>query len=176
MVDQRKAFRLISSRDHWQRSSPSWMSDITLAGFEYAQNKFRLCWMILCSSDNHYTTVPQTVIQNIKSKLYSSFLDWKKIFKRGRQLPTKLLSLWWVHFVLTVQLVLTLVSNMTVLHGNHAFSIFVPSIRKRYFSFLENLKLMKMLKISADCRIKTCWSPKRRAILKIPWTIFQKNL
>ena len=49
MVDQRKAFSLISSRDHCQRSSPSRISQ----GFE-----FRLSWMKLCSSDNHYTTAP----------------------------------------------------------------------------------------------------------------------
>ena len=35
MVDQRKAFSLISSRDHCQRSSPSRISD---TGFGLAQN------------------------------------------------------------------------------------------------------------------------------------------
>ena len=34
MVDRRKAFSLISSRDHCQRSSPSWISDTPRAGFE----------------------------------------------------------------------------------------------------------------------------------------------
>ena len=38
MVDRRKAFSLISSRDHCQRSSPSWISDTPRAGFELAQN------------------------------------------------------------------------------------------------------------------------------------------
>ena len=38
MVDQRKAFSLISSRDHCQRSSPSQISDTLLAGFEPVQN------------------------------------------------------------------------------------------------------------------------------------------
>ena len=38
MVDQRKAFSLISSRDHCQRSSPSRISDTPGAGFEPAQN------------------------------------------------------------------------------------------------------------------------------------------
>ena len=38
MVDRRKAFSLISSRDHCQRSSPSRISDTPLAGFEPAQN------------------------------------------------------------------------------------------------------------------------------------------
>ena len=38
MVDWRKAFSLISSRDHCQRSSPSRISDTLRAGFEPAQN------------------------------------------------------------------------------------------------------------------------------------------
>ena len=39
MVDQRKAFSLISSQDHCQRSSPSRISDMPQAGFESAQNQ-----------------------------------------------------------------------------------------------------------------------------------------
>ena len=38
MVDRRKAFTLISSQDHCQRSSPLWISDTPQAGFEPAQN------------------------------------------------------------------------------------------------------------------------------------------
>ena len=38
MVDRRKAFNLISSRDHCQRSSPLWISDTPRAGLEPAQN------------------------------------------------------------------------------------------------------------------------------------------
>ena len=38
MVDRRKAFSLISSREHCQRSSPSQISDTLRAGFEPAQN------------------------------------------------------------------------------------------------------------------------------------------
>ena len=38
MVDQQKEFSLISSRDHWQGSSPSQISDTPPAGFEPAQN------------------------------------------------------------------------------------------------------------------------------------------
>ena len=37
MVDRRKAFSFISSRDHCQRSSPSQISDTPRAGFEPAQ-------------------------------------------------------------------------------------------------------------------------------------------
>ena len=38
MVEPRKAFSLISSRDHCQRSSSSRISDTPRAGFEPAQN------------------------------------------------------------------------------------------------------------------------------------------
>ena len=38
MVDRRKTFSLISSLDHYQRSSPSRISDTPWAGFEPAQN------------------------------------------------------------------------------------------------------------------------------------------
>ena len=38
MVDQRKAFSLISSRNHCQRSSPSRISDKPQAGFQPVQN------------------------------------------------------------------------------------------------------------------------------------------
>ena len=38
MVDRRKAFRLVSSRDHCQRPSPSRISDTPRAGFEPAEN------------------------------------------------------------------------------------------------------------------------------------------
>ena len=59
MVDWRKVFSLISSRDHCQRSSPSRIFDTPRAGFEAcAEPEFRLCWMNLCSSHNHYTTAP----------------------------------------------------------------------------------------------------------------------
>ena len=38
MVDRRKTFNLTSSRDHCQRSSPSWIPETPRAGFEPAQN------------------------------------------------------------------------------------------------------------------------------------------
>ena len=38
MVEGRKAFSLISNRDHRQRSSPSRISDIPQTGFEPGQN------------------------------------------------------------------------------------------------------------------------------------------
>ena len=39
MIDRRKSFSLISSRDHFQRSSPSRISDTSRARFEPAQNQ-----------------------------------------------------------------------------------------------------------------------------------------
>ena len=47
--DRLKAFSLISSRDHCQRSSPSWISDMPRAGQNLSSS----------SSDNHYTTAQQ---------------------------------------------------------------------------------------------------------------------
>ena len=38
MVDRRKAFSLIYSQDHCQKSCSSWISDTSRAGFEPAQN------------------------------------------------------------------------------------------------------------------------------------------
>ena len=59
MVDWRKVLNLISSQDQRHRSSPSRISDTTWVGFwTCTKPEFRLCWMKLCSSDNHYTTVP----------------------------------------------------------------------------------------------------------------------
>ena len=55
MVDRRKVYSLISSRDHCQRSSPSGISVAPRAGSE---PEFKLSWMKLRSSDNRYTTAP----------------------------------------------------------------------------------------------------------------------
>ena len=77
---------------------------------------------------------------------------------------------------------LNMASDMAVLYGNDAFSISVLSTKKRYSSFLRKVfvfqkicfkvKVLKSFKISTDCYIKTCWSLKRRVILKIPGTVF----
>ena len=58
MVDRRKAFSFISSRDHCQRSSPSRISDTLSRVWTCAEPEFRLSWMKFCSRDNHYTTAP----------------------------------------------------------------------------------------------------------------------
>ena len=61
MVDRRKAFSLISSRDHCQRSSPSRISDRLQAGFEPAQNSGLVQWscavVITTTPRRHRTTL-----------------------------------------------------------------------------------------------------------------------
>ena len=59
MVDRRKAFNLISSRDHCQRSSPSRISGTPQAGFEPVQNLSSSLaeWScaVVITTTNHYT-------------------------------------------------------------------------------------------------------------------------
>ena len=91
-----------------------------------------------------------------------------------------------LHFVLPILFVLTLASDRAVLYGNVMLSVLVLSTKKQYSSFLKRVcvfqkiyfkvKVLKSFKISSDCHIKACRSLKWRAILKIPSTIFQKNL
>ena len=85
------------------------------------------------------------------------------------------------HCVVTILFVLTLASDMAVLYGN-VFLILMHSTKQRYSSFLKKVfvflkicfkvKVLKMFKIFTDRHIKTCRSLKRRAILKIPSTVF----
>ena len=59
MVDRRKAFSLISSRDHFVRD-PHHREPPTRReqGLSLRRDWVQLSWMKLCSSDNHYTTAP----------------------------------------------------------------------------------------------------------------------
>ena len=57
MVHQQKAFNLISSWDHCQRSSPSQISDMPQAGFETAQNLSS--GFVESSYEVVITTIPQ---------------------------------------------------------------------------------------------------------------------
>ena len=74
MVVQRKVFSIISSQDHYQRSSPSQISDTLQAGFEHAQNlSWGLvepsCAVVITTTPRrhitttllHITTTPQLV-------------------------------------------------------------------------------------------------------------------
>ena len=81
MVDRRKAFSLISSRDHCQRSSPLQISDAASRVWTYAEPEFRLSWMKLCSCDNHYTTAPGIIVRKTKNnkEIHSSTWPWKEL-------------------------------------------------------------------------------------------------
>ena len=57
MVDRQKAFSLISSRDHCQRSSPLQISDMLRAGFEPVQNL--ISGLVEWSCAVLITTMPQ---------------------------------------------------------------------------------------------------------------------
>ena len=76
-------------------------------------------------------------------------------------------------------------SDRVVLHGNILFSILIFSTKKQYSSFFEKVfvfsqklfrsYILKTFKISSACHRKPCRSFKRRSILKIPSTLFQKS-
>ena len=64
-------------------------------------------------------------------------------------------------------------------NGNDVSSILVALTKKLYSSFLKKVfvlcfkvKVLKTFETFIDCHIKTCRSLKRRAIMKIPSTIF----
>ena len=65
MVDRRKAFSLISSRDHCQRSSPSRISD---TGFELAQNLSS--GLVEWSCAVVITTTPRRLIYSVFSVFF----------------------------------------------------------------------------------------------------------
>ena len=61
MVDRRKAFSLVSSQDHCQRSSQSRISDMPRAGFEPAQNLSSgfvewSCAVAITTTPRHHTS------------------------------------------------------------------------------------------------------------------------
>ena len=69
MVHQQKAFSLISSQEHCQRSSPSWISDMPQAGFEPAQNlKAGLVeWSCVVVTTQQITTKTSFIVQSMFS-------------------------------------------------------------------------------------------------------------
>ena len=73
MVDRRKAFSLISSRDHCQRSSSSRISDTPSRVCTCVEPEPRLSWMKLCSSDIRYTTAPPNFLIKLSKQIDNSF-------------------------------------------------------------------------------------------------------
>ena len=99
----------------------------------------------------------------------------------------KLRSMWWVHFLLPIVLVVTLAAfDGTVLEGHVTVSIEGLWTKKLYSSFSKkvfllqktyfNVKALKIFKISSYCHKKICRFFEGRAILKIPSTGFKRNL
>ena len=78
MVDRRKVFSLISSRDHYQRSSPSRISDTPWAGFEPAQNLSSGLVEWSCAAVITTTSYPS--VSSFSSILFSSTF---KIYTRS---------------------------------------------------------------------------------------------
>ena len=81
MVDRRKVFSLISSREHCQRSSPSRISDTPRAGLESAQNLnsglVEWSFALVTTTTRHHgaTIFPERSIQDAwQSSEYSSGL------------------------------------------------------------------------------------------------------
>ena len=79
MVDRRKAFSLISSRDHCQRSSPSRISDTPWARFEPAQNLGSglvewSCAVVITTTPKFLSKFNQKLWRWIGSLVYSHFV------------------------------------------------------------------------------------------------------
>ena len=84
--------------------------------------------------------------------------------------------------MVAILFVLTLVSDRAALKRKDVFSISVVSTKKLYSSFLKKVfvfqkicfkvKVLKTFETFTDYHIKKCQSFKRRAILKIPSTVF----
>ena len=103
--------------------------------------------------------------------------------KFSKKLLAKLRSLRQIHFVLPILFVLTLASDTAVLYGNDALSILTKKRCSRFFKKIFviqkiycKVKVLKTIKISNDCHMKTYLFLKRRAILRIPSTGFKENL
>ena len=99
MVDWRKAFSHISSRDYCQRSSPSRISDTPRAGFEPKQNLSSglvewSCAVVITTTprrhiDNHYTSSGK--MQCIKN--WNKFKKYVPKLNHGKLLHVKVISL-----------------------------------------------------------------------------------
>ena len=89
MVDRRKAFSLISSRDHCQRSSPSRISNTPWVGFEPAQNmssglaKWSCAVVITTTTEVFVLGLLMVILPWIKLSWYSCFM-WNKLGSLNR--------------------------------------------------------------------------------------------
>ena len=96
MVDRRKVFSLISSRDHCQRSSPLRISNKTWAGFEPAQslNSGSVEWS--CAAV--ITTTPRRHMrQYSRHKMVADLRTWKLISDKRLKTFRKLYEICQLH-------------------------------------------------------------------------------
>ena len=105
MVDRRKAFSLISSRGHCQRSSPSRVSNTPRAGFEPAQNLSSdlvewSCAIMITITPRHHILLERT--KNLT-----------KIFKYSKHFPENLQYFSW-----TGSLLRDIDNNWVIFNGN----------------------------------------------------------
>ena len=81
IADQRKALSLISSRDHCQRSSPWWISDMPRAWFEPVQNLSADCveWSctVVITTTLNLPVFDQISLFFFRKNLKSPILGWQ---------------------------------------------------------------------------------------------------
>ena len=122
----------------------------------------------------------------IKSVLYKRFLNWNKISKKNKvvtgKTPFFLIGPFCTHHSICL--------NIGFWYDSFVWKWCVfnlsASTKKQYSSFLSKVfvfqkicfkvKVFETFKISTDYHIKTCRSLKGRTILKIPSTVFWKDL
>ena len=105
MVDQRKAFSLIFSRDYCQRSSPSWISETPRAGFEPVQNlssgfvewsrsvvitTTRWCRWVLCSGSKRKAILGKKIWNNTLKQIWRTYNNLKPLWIIRSKLETVL--------------------------------------------------------------------------------------
>ena len=105
MVDRRKAFSLISSRGHCQRSSPSRVSNTPRAGFEPAQN--------LSSDLVEWSCAIMITITPRRHILLDRTKNLTKIFKYSKHFPENLQYFSW-----TGSLLRDIDNNWVIFNGN----------------------------------------------------------
>ena len=105
MVDRRKAFSLISSRGHCQRSSPSRVSNTPRAGFEPAQN--------LSSDLVEWSCAIMITITPRRHILLERTKNLTKIFKYSKHFPENLQYFSW-----TGSLLRDIDNNWVIFNGN----------------------------------------------------------
>ena len=105
---------------------------------------------------------------------HKRFLNWNKIFKKKvgtGKAPFFVIRPFCTHHFICL--------NIGFWYGSFVWKWCLFNRFQFFFAFQKicfKVQVLKPFKISTDFHIKTCWSLKRRAILKIPSTVIEKNL